>query len=98
MDEIADEVSAKPEKQSLNEEKENDEENSQERKINEKIREVEEINIKVNEYYGGSYYGLPSTYVFYSIAHQLHKENTYYLWYLIISITDEFLSKRVYIS
>ena len=95
LDEIADEVSAKPEKQSLNEEKENDEENSQERKINEKIREVEEINIKVNEYYGGSYYGLPSTYVFYSIAHQLHKENTYYLWYLIISITDEYLRYHI---
>ena len=96
LDEIADEVSAKPEKQSLNEEKENnDEENSQERKINEKIREVEEINIKVNEYYGGSYYGLPSTYVFYSIAHQLHKENTYYLWYLIVSITDEYLRYHI---
>ena len=96
LDEIADEVSVKPEKQSINEEQENnDEENSQERKINEKIREVEEINIKVNEYYGGSYYGLPSTYIFYSIAHQLHKENSYYLWYLIISITDEYLRYHI---
>ena len=50
---------------------------------------------KVNEYYGGSYYGLPSTYVFYSIAHQLHKENTYYLWYLIISLTDEYLRYHI---
>ena len=92
LDEIADEVSAKPEKQSLNEE---DEENSQERKVNEKIREVEYINNKVNEYYGGSYYGLPSTYIFYSIAHQLHKENSFYLWYLIISLTDEYLRYHI---
>ena len=92
LDEIADEVSAKPEKQSLNEE---DEENSQERKLNEKIREVEYINNKVNEYYGGSYYGLPSTYIFYSIAHQLHKENSFYLWYLIISLTDEYLRYHI---
>ena len=97
LDEIADEASAKPEKQTLNEEYEenNEEENSQERKINEKIREIEEINTKVNEYYGGSYYGLPSTYIFYSIAHQLHKENSYYLWYLIISITDEYLRYHI---
>ena len=104
LDEIADEISSKPEKQSLNEtekneineekEEENDE-NSQEKKINEKIREVEEINLKVNEYYGGSYYGLPSTYIYYSIAHQLHKENTYYLWYLIISLTDEHLRYHI---
>jgi cell division control protein 45 len=104
LDEIADEISSKPEKQSLNEtekneineekEEENDE-NSQEKKINEKIREVEEINLKVNEYYGGSYYGLPSTYIYYSIAHQLHKENTYYLWYLIISLTDEYLRYHI---
>ena len=92
LDEIADEVSAKPEKQSLNEE---DEENSQERKLNEKIREIEYINNKVNEYYGGSYYGLPSTYIFYSIAHQLHKENSFYLWYLIISLTDEYLRYHI---
>ena len=92
LDEIADEVSAKPEKQSLNEE---DEENSQERKLYEKIREVEYINNKVNEYYGGSYYGLPSTYIFYSIAHQLHKENSFYLWYLIISLTDEYLRYHI---
>ena len=92
LDEIADEVSAKPEKQSLNEE---DEENSQERKLNEKIREVEYINNKVNEYYGGSYYGLPSTYIFYSIAHQLHKENSFYLWYLIIALTDEYLRYHI---
>ena len=103
LDEIADEVSAKPEKQSLQdnqnenseENAEENEENSQEKKITEKIKEIEEINIKVNEYYGGSYYGLPSTYVFYSIAHQLHKENTYYLWYLIISITDEYLRYHI---
>ena len=103
LDEIADEVSAKPEKQSLQdnpnenseENAEENEENSQEKKINEKIKEIEEINIKVNEYYGGSYYGLPSTYVFYSIAHQLHKENTYYLWYLIISMTDEYLRYHI---
>ena len=38
---------------------------------------------------------MPSTYVFYSIAHQLHKENTYYLWYLIISITDEYLRYHI---
>ena len=100
LDEIADEVSAKPEKQSLQENKEEDdeeekEENSQEKKINEKIKEFEEINYKVNEYYGGSYYGLPSTYIFYSIAHQLHKENTFYLWYLIISMTDEYLRYHI---
>ena len=103
LDEIADEVSAKPEKQSLNEENgenndenvEENEENSQEKKINEKIKEIEDINIKVNEYYGGSYYGLPSTYIFYSIAHQLHKENSFYLWYLIISMTDEYLRYHI---
>ena len=103
LDEVADEVSAKPEKESLNEAKnesneenvEENEENSQEQKIKEKINEIQEINLKVNEYYGGSYYGLPSTYVFYSIAHQLHKENTYYLWYLIISLTDEYLRYHI---
>ena len=103
LDEVADEVSAKPEKESLNEAKnesneenvEENDENSQEKKIKEKINEIQEINLKVNEYYGGSYYGLPSTYVFYSIAHQLHKENTYYLWYLIISLTDEYLRYHI---
>ena len=103
LDEVAEEVSAKPEKESLNESKnenndenaEENEENSQEQKIKEKINELQDINSKVNEYYGGSYYGLPSTYVFYSIAHQLHKENTYYLWYLIISLTDEYLRYHI---
>ena len=98
LDEIADEISAKPEKQPLNEDKENleeNEENSQEKKLNEKLKEVEDANMKVNEYYAGSYYGLPSTYIFYSIAHQLHKENSYYLWYLIISMTDEYLRYHI---
>ena len=104
LDEIADEISSKPGKESLNDPKnenleennvEENEENSQERIINEKIREVEEINLKVNEYYGGSYYGLPSTYIFYSIAHQLHKENTFNLWYLIIAMTDEYLRYHI---
>ena len=104
LDSIADEVSAKPEKQSLNEEKEesieeNEKEeneiNEEENKLKEKIKEIEEINLKVNEYYGGSYYGLPSTYIFYSIAHQLHKENVYYLWYLILAITDEYLRYHI---
>ena len=103
LDEIADEVSSKPGKESLNEPKdeniednnEENEEDSQEKRINEKIKEVEEINLKVNEYYGGSYYGLPSTYIFYSIAHQLHKENTYNLWYLIIAMTDEYLRYHI---
>ena len=98
LDEIADEVSVRGEKKSLNdeneelEEKENDE---QENKLNEKIKEIQEINTKVNEYYGGSYYGLPSTYIYYSIAHQLHKENINYLWYLIISVTDEYLRYHI---
>ena len=61
----------------------------------EKIKEIQEINSKVNEYYGGSYYGLPSTYIYYSIAHQLHKENINYLWYLIISVTDEYLRYHI---
>ena len=103
LDEIADEVSSKPGKESLNEPKdeniedknEENEEDSQEKRINEKIKEVEEINLKVNEYYGGSYYGLPSTYIFYSIAHQLHKENTFNLWYLIIAMTDEYLRYHI---
>ena len=102
LDSIADEVSAKPEKQSINEEnednieeKEENEINEEDNKVKEKIREIEEINLKVNEYYGGSYYGLPSTYIFYSIAHQLHKENIYYLWYLILSITDEYLRYHI---
>ena len=103
LDEIADEVSSKPGKESLNELKdeniednnEENEEDSQEKRINEKIKEVEEINLKVNEYYGGSYYGLPSTYIFYSIAHQLHKENTFNLWYLIIAMTDEYLRYHI---
>ena len=100
LDEIADEVSAKPEKESLNEDDNNEnieenDENSQEKKLNEKLKEVEDINIKINEYYGGNYYGLPSTYIFYSIAHQLHKENSYYLWYLIISMTDEYLRYHI---
>ena len=103
LDEIADEVSSKPGKESLNEPKdeniednnEENEKNFQEKRINEKIKEVEEINLKVNEYYGGSYYGLPSTYIFYSIAHQLHKENTFNLWYLIIAMTDEYLRYHI---
>ena len=103
LDEIADEVCSKPGKESLNEPKdeniednnEENEEDSQEKRINEKIKEVEEINLKVNEYYGGSYYGLPSTYIFYSIAHQLHKENTFNLWYLIIAMTDEYLRYHI---
>ena len=104
LDEIADEVSVHGEKKSLtdeNEEKEEKVENEdnendeQEKKVNEKIKEIQEINSKVNEYYGGSYYGLPSTYIYYSIAHQLHKENIYYLWYLIIAVTDEYLRYHI---
>ena len=103
LDEIAEQVSVHGEKKSLNDEndenedKENekDEQDSQEKKINEKIQQIQEINYKVNEYYGGSYYGLPSTYIFYSIAHQLHKENVNYLWYLIISLTDEYLRYHI---
>ena len=101
IEEIADEVSVHGEKKSLNEneeKEENDDENQadeQENKINEKIKKIQEINLKVNEYYGGNYYGLPSTYIFYSIAHQLHKENTNYLWYLIISVTDEYLRYHI---
>ena len=101
LDKIADEVSVQGEKKSLNdeneekEENEKDEQDEQEKKINDKIHQIQEINYKVNEYYGGSYYGLPSTYIFYSIAHQLHKENTNYLWYLIISLTDEYLRYHI---
>jgi len=55
LDEIADEVSAKPEKESLNEDDNNEnieenDENSQEKKLNEKLKEVEDINIKVTDY------------------------------------------------
>ena len=101
LDKIAEEVSVQGEKKSLNdeneekEENEKDEQDEQEKKINDKIHQIQEINYKVNEYYGGSYYGLPSTYIFYSIAHQLHKENTNYLWYLIISLTDEYLRYHI---
>ncbi len=94
IDEIAEEASVHNEKKSIIDEKEKEEE-EKERILNEKIRKIQEINLKVNEYYGGSYYGLPSTYVYYSIAHQLHKENTNYLWYLIISVTDEFLRYHI---
>ena len=79
----------------LIEEKEENEINEEEKKVKEKIKKIQEINSKVNEYYGGNYYGLPSTYIFYSIAHQLHKENINYLWYLIISVTDEFLRYHI---
>ena len=101
LDKIAEEVSVQGKKKSLNdeneekEENEKDEQDEQEKKINDKIHQIQEINYKVNEYYGGSYYGLPSTYIFYSIAHQLHKENTNYLWYLIISLTDEYLRYHI---
>ena len=104
LDEIADQVSVRGEKKSVKEleneeqeqeQEEENEEDEQEKKVKEKIKEIQEINLKVNEYYGGSYYGLPSTYIYYSIAHQLHKENTNYLWYLIISVTDEFLRYHI---
>ena len=102
LDEYAEEASVHGEKKSLNdkvdnenEEQEENDNDSQEKKINEKIKEIEKANLKVNEYYGGSYYGLPSTYIYYSIAHQLHKENISYLWYLIISITDEYLRYHI---
>ncbi len=100
LDEIAEEASVHGEKKSLKdseneEQREDNEEAEQDNKINEKIKEIQEINSKVNEYYGGSYYGLPSTYIYYSIAHQLHKENTNYLWYLIISVTDEYLRYHI---
>ena len=101
LDEIADEVSVKKSKKSLyddNDEKgENEEmeENEQRKKINEKVNDFNEIHAKINEYYGGNYYGLPSTFIFYSIAHQLHKENISYLWYLIISLTDEYLRYHI---
>ena len=101
LDEIADEVSVKKSKKSLyddNDEKgENEEmeENEERKKINEKVNDFNEIHAKINEYYGGNYYGLPSTFIFYSIAHQLHKENISYLWYLIISLTDEYLRYHI---
>lgn len=46
---------------------------------------------KIEEYYSGSYYGYPSTYIFYSIASQLHREEIKFLWYLIVAVTDEYL-------
>ena len=103
IEEIADEVSVHGEKKSLNESEEKqenvdenkNENDEEENKFNEKINKIKEINEKVNEYYSGNYYGLPSTYIFYSIAHQLHKENTNYLWYLIISVTDEYLRYHI---
>ena len=94
IDEIAEEASVHNEKKSLKDEKEKEEE-EKEKMLNEKIQKIQEINLKVNEYYGGSYYGLPSTYVYYSIAHELHKENTNYLWYLIVALTDEYLRYHI---
>ena len=103
LDELSEEVSVRGEKKDLSndgnieiiENEEQEDNDSQEKKINEKIKEIQDANSKVNEYYGGSYYGLPSTYIYYSIAHQLHKENTNYLWYLIVSVTDEYLRYHI---
>ena len=58
----------------------------------EKIRKVKE---QIDYYYYGTYYGLPSTYIFYSLAHELHKHSNTYLWYLIVAITDEYLRKHL---
>lgn len=73
----------------------NEDEENQEETKNEKLRKKKEEflkkRMKIQSYYSGSFYGLPSTYVFYNIAYQLHREDTYYLWYLIVAITDEYL-------
>ena len=58
----------------------------------EKMKKVKE---QIDYYYYGTYYGLPSTYIFYSIAHELHKESNTYLWYLIVEVTDEYLRKHI---
>ena len=89
LDEIADEVSSKTGKQSLN--KENTEIDENQQKQNEEIEKITNARIKVGMYYNGTYNGLPSAYIFYHLSKQLHKDSIHYLWYLIISITDEFL-------
>ena len=56
---------------------------------------MKKVKKQIDYYYYGTYYGLPSTYIFYSIAHELHKESNTYLWYLIVAVTDEYLRKHI---
>ena len=69
-----------------------EEEMTKEQLKKEKMKKVKE---QIDYYYYGTYYGLPSTYIFYSIAHELHKESNTYLWYLIVAVTDEYLRKHI---
>lgn len=75
----------------VKEEEENKEEDNNENKLRKKKEDFLKKRMKIQSYYSGSFYGLPSTYIFYNIAYQLHREDTFYLWYLIVAITDEYL-------
>ena len=52
---------------------------------------LKKIKTKIDTYYSGSYYGLPSTLIFYFLSRQLNKNTLKGLFLLIISITSEYL-------
>lgn len=70
---------------------ENEEEETKKNSLDKKKEDLKRKRIKIETYYSGSYYGYPSAFIFYNIASQLHREDSRTLWYLIISITDEYL-------
>jgi cell division control protein 45 len=51
--------------------------------------------MKIENYYSGNYYGYPSSYILYKVATQMHREDTYLLWLLIIALTDQYLKLHI---
>ena len=51
--------------------------------------------MKVQNYYSGNYFGYPSSYILYKIAHQLHREDSHILWLLIVALTDQYLKAHI---
>jgi hypothetical protein len=46
---------------------------------------------KVLDYYGKTFFSLPSSYCLYKMVSYLHKANNYYLWLAIVSLTSMYL-------
>eukprot|EP01135_Chromosphaera_perkinsii_P000163 Nk52_evm59s32 gene=Nk52_evmTU59s32 len=49
----------------------------------------------INEYYDGSYYGVPSSMLMYSLCNCLAKESNEHLWLSIIGLTEQYIHERI---
>lgn len=50
---------------------------------------------KIEKYYSGNYYGMPSAYIFYKMTCELNRENSDMLWLSITGSIDHYLSSHL---